>query len=172
MEYYSSPTPFVVSFTSGGFPCLWVSLFFFLPFYGFIGVLDSFLVYMERVAWKITRRLLRELLHAASCVYPNEFISMLSISEKNNRVISSFVVLPAQFGRAHAQLHTEFLPMDDTIVGTVHSHPSSSVRPSSQDTSTFSRLGNVHLFLGFPFNESDVAAYDGRGKRIFFEIVE
>ena len=61
-------------------------------------------------------------------------------------------------------------PMDASIIGSAHSHPSGSYRPSDQDLQFFSRYGVVHLIARYPYKSiDDVAAYDGGGQRIPLE---
>lgn len=124
------------------------------------------------VEWKITRRLLRQLLQAAKSVYPNEYISLLAVSEEHPNLVSEFVILPAEFGWTHSSIRSDLAPVDETIVGTVHSHPSPSTRASPEDKDTFSRLGRFHLILGHPYTESSFSAYDARGKKIPVQIVD
>ncbi len=121
--------------------------------------------------WKITRSLIRNLMHAAQNVYPDEFIALLSVTESDPHLISEFVVIPAEFGRTHSQLHEELIPTDPLIVGSVHSHPSPSARASEQDLIAFSRLGEVHLILRHPYSESSFRAYLRNGKSVTIPLV-
>ncbi len=122
--------------------------------------------------WKLKRSLLRQLMRAAQTVYPNEFISMVAVSPTDKNLVSEFVILPAEFGRVHSNIRADLMPVDPTIVGTVHSHPSPSTQASGQDKETFSRLGRFHLILGYPFDDACFTAYDSSGRRVRVEIVE
>jgi proteasome lid subunit RPN8/RPN11 len=108
---------------------------------------------------------------AAKKVYPLEFISMLSVSEENLSCLSELVILPAEYGWDFSELRTDLIPFDPLIVGSVHSHPTSSMRPSSADRLVFARLGKIHLILGHPYGISSFSAYDSNGKKILLPIV-
>ena len=123
-------------------------------------------------AWKMTRSLLVSLRAAAGKIYPMEFIAMLGVSASASHTMSEFIILPAEFGYTHSGLHTELIPTDELIVGTIHSHPSRSMRASEADLAAFSRLGKVHLILGHPFRERDFRAYSASGELLSLEIVD
>ncbi|TDA31112.1 MAG: peptidase, partial [Hadesarchaea archaeon] len=61
------------------------------------------------------------------------------------------------------------LPLDPSLVGTAHSHPSGDLTPSPTDLNRF--LGRVMVIVGFPYREEDVAVYDGRGRRVGLRVV-
>ncbi|QQR92643.1 MAG: Mov34/MPN/PAD-1 family protein [Candidatus Iainarchaeum archaeon] len=126
---------------------------------------------MPSTEWKISSSLLQDLLAASKRSHPNEFIALLSTLEKNGRFVEEVVVIPAVSGRDYAALHSELVPFDPLIVGTVHSHPTPSPYPSPQDLMTFARMGDFHLILAFPYALSGVRAFNARGKRIPLRVV-
>ena len=63
------------------------------------------------------------------------------------------------------------LPIDFSIVGTVHSHPSPSARPSKADLVLFNKYGKIHIITANPFNEYSWKIYDHSGKEIKVTIV-
>lgn len=109
---------------------------------------------------------------AAKRIYPLEFIAMVSVSKENPSCLSEFVVLPAEFGEDYSELHTELIPFDSLIVGSVHSHPDSITRPSPEDLNVFSRLGKIHLILGRPYSSSSFSAYNSKGKKVSMPLVD
>jgi len=61
------------------------------------------------------------------------------------------------------------LPMDFSIVGTVHSHPSGNISPSNVDLNHF--FGRILMIVGYPFEgERCVAVYDSNGEKLPLEI--
>jgi len=58
------------------------------------------------------------------------------------------------------------LPMTTSIIGTVHSHPGGSTRPSEADRHLFSKFGYVHAIIGEPYTPFKTAFYDKNGHRI------
>jgi proteasome lid subunit RPN8/RPN11 len=121
--------------------------------------------------WKITSSLLHDLLRAAKRSHPNEFIALLSTLERHASLIEEIVVIPATSGRDYAALHSELVPFDPLIVGSVHSHPSPSPYPSEQDLLAFARLGEVHLIMAYPYSPAGVRAFNARGKRVPLRVV-
>jgi proteasome lid subunit RPN8/RPN11 len=63
----------------------------------------------------------------------------------------------------HFTMHD--LPMTG-VYGTVHSHPSSSNRPSGADLRMFNKHGTLHLIICRPYSKEALAAYDKYGERI------
>jgi len=62
------------------------------------------------------------------------------------------------------------LPIDFSIVGTVHSHPSGTLKPSTTDLNHF--YGKIMVITAYPFrSERDIIVLDGEGNTISFEIV-
>jgi proteasome lid subunit RPN8/RPN11 len=63
------------------------------------------------------------------------------------------------------------LPMDFSIVGTVHSHPSGNLTPSNADLNHV--FGVVLMIVGFPFtDERNVAVYNRNGEKLTLKITE
>ena len=76
----------------------------------------------------ITRKVLRMILEASKDAHPNEFAAML---RADGTTITELVLVPGTVsGNSHAILRTHMLPIDFSVIGTVHSHPSPSARPS------------------------------------------
>jgi len=61
------------------------------------------------------------------------------------------------------------LPVDFSLIGTVHSHPSGNISPSNVDLNYF--FGRILMIVGYPFeSESCIAVYDSNGNKIKLEI--
>ena len=98
-------------------------------------------------------------------LYPREFMGLL---RGKGDEISEILVLPASlWGEGFAQIHDMHVPMDKSIIGSIHSHPSGSNRPSDQDLVEFGRSGKIHLILKHPYRSiGDVACFATDGKRL------
>jgi proteasome lid subunit RPN8/RPN11 len=116
---------------------------------------------------KIKRSLLKMILAAARDAYPHEFIAMLA-GKKD--VIDELIFLPFESGEVSAIIHTNMLPLGMKIYGTVHSHPSTNLRPSAEDLRMFSK-GKVHIIVGYPFDEDSWECYDRNGNSISIEVM-
>jgi proteasome lid subunit RPN8/RPN11 len=115
----------------------------------------------------ICQELLQTIFEGAKSLYPKETILMLrGKKEKDVITITELLVPPlATYGRGFANVRTYMLPMDFSIVGTAHSHPSGNINPSSADLNHF--FGPILMIAGFPFtDERNVAAYNRNGERL------
>jgi proteasome lid subunit RPN8/RPN11 len=110
----------------------------------------------------ITRRALDSALASARSAYPNEFGGVLRADPPG--VISELLLLPGTTaGRRHANFQLWMLHADLSVAGTVHSHPSGALHPSSADLRLFRSWGRRHIILGAPYGPGAWRAYDGNG---------
>lgn len=115
----------------------------------------------------ISEELLDAILEGARRLHPKETILLLRGKKTRGVIEVSEVVVPplATYGRGFAAMPVHMLPMDFSIVGTVHSHPSGSLMPSSADLNHF--FGVVLMIVGFPYiGEKNVAVYDRSGEKL------
>lgn len=126
---------------------------------------------ISRKVWGIKKSVLRMILEASKSTYPDEFCAVLRYDRKKG-VITEIMPLPGSlFGKSGATLQLHMLPIDYTVVGTVHSHPSPSFKPSMNDLYLFEKFGYVHIIVCYPFDEKNWCAYDLSGNKIELEIV-
>jgi len=124
------------------------------------------------VDWKIKRRCLELILESSKSSYPNEFGGLLRVDSEKKDTIIELVLLPGTIsGNSHAIFRMHMLPIDFSIVGTVHSHPSSNPFPSDADKALFSKKGSVHIIAAYPYDLHSWKAYDYDGNEILLKIV-
>ena len=117
--------------------------------------------------WKIRRKCLDLILECAKSNFPNEFGGFLRVDDDIKNVISELVILPGTIsGDSHAIFKMHMMPIDFSIVGTVHSHPSPSANPSDADLHLFRKHGRIHIIAANPFNKDSWKAYDHNGEEI------
>lgn len=122
--------------------------------------------------WKIKKNCLELIFESAKSSYPNEFGALLRVDEEHRDTITELVLLPGTIsGDAHAIFRMHMLPIDFSIVGTVHSHPSSNPYPSEADKILFRNHGSVHIIVAHPFNLSSWRAYRYTGEEIKLEVI-
>ena len=110
----------------------------------------------------IARDTLEFILEASRDSLPEEFAGLL---QAEDGVITEVMILPGtESSRMSAFVRLYMLP-NMKIAGSVHSHPSGSIRPSQEDLAFFSRTGDYHIIAGLPFNEKSWACYDASGER-------
>ncbi|HHH84016.1 MAG TPA: hypothetical protein ENL29_00940 [Thermoplasmatales archaeon] len=109
---------------------------------------------------------------SAKSVHPREFAGMLSVGDDKS-IISEVVLLPGTIsGDSHAIFRLYMMPIDYSIVGTVHSHPSPFPTPSEADLHLFEKYGRVHIIMAMPYDDSSWRAYNFRGESIELEVVQ
>jgi proteasome lid subunit RPN8/RPN11 len=121
----------------------------------------------------MSAELLDSIFEGAKRLYPKEtFLLLRGKKSKDTIHVSDLVVPPlAVYGRGFANLPFHMLPMDFSVVGTAHSHPSGNINPSSVDLNHF--FGRVLMIVGFPFvNVQNVAVYNSKGERVPFKVTE
>ena len=119
---------------------------------------------------KIKKSTLESICEAARNTFPDEFIAL--IGSKQFGVIDDLVVLPATYGKNFSSIRIDLVPFDETIVGSVHSHPGRSALPSKADLHVFRKTGKRHLIIAHPFTFENVRAMDANGKELELEVVE
>jgi len=115
----------------------------------------------------ISQELLQTIFEGAKSLYPKETILMLRGKKQKDVITITELLVPplATYGRGFANVRTYMLPMDFSIVGTAHSHPSGNINPSSADLNHF--FGPILMIVGSPFaDERNVAAYNRNGERL------
>ena len=119
--------------------------------------------------WKIEKDCLEMILESSRSIHPKEFAGFLRAEEDT---IVEVILIPGMIhGDKHAIFNLAMLPIDYSIVGTVHSHPSFSNRPSQEDLHMFFKYGKVHIIVAMPYTEDSWKAYDWNGNEINVEVV-
>lgn len=115
----------------------------------------------------ISRKLLTVILESARAVYPREAILLLRGKTKKGRTEITDIVIPplATHGQRFSGFPAHMLPMDFSIIGSVHSHPSGVAHPSVEDLNHF--YGSIMMILAHPFRgEEDVGVFNQSGERV------
>lgn len=109
--------------------------------------------------------------YAKTC-HPNEGILILQGQTKKSNIIVDGLVVPpfASHGPYYSGFPTYDLPFDLSYIGTAHSHPGGSNRPSLEDLNNF--YGFVSVIINYPYSESDIGAFDRNGNQVHVEIVQ
>ena len=127
----------------------------------------------KNVTVSMSLELLDAIFEGAKRLYPRETILLLRGKKSKDiiRVLELVVPPLAVHGRGFANVPLHMLPMDFSIVGTVHSHPSGNLAPSDVDFNHF--FGRVLMIVGFPFaGVQDVAVYNSNGEKLPLQITK
>ena len=115
--------------------------------------------------------LLDSMLTFARMQHPREAILLLRGSVSRDEIALEEHLFPpfASSGRGFAQFSPHMLPIDFSIVGTLHSHPSGSFRPSPTDLNHL--YGRIMVIIAHPYTRDRVAVYNKKGERIPLDIL-
>jgi len=118
--------------------------------------------------WQIKKNLIEDACKAAQNYYPDEFMCFLGGNGKME-VVEEIVLLPNTSGQDFATINESVIPLDESIVGSLHSHPDSSGRPSSEDKRFF-RRHKINIIIGYPFVIEKAKFYDSKSEPIIVEL--
>ena len=119
---------------------------------------------------KIKERLLKAILENARLMHPKEILFMLRGEKKKDCIIISDIIIPpfATYGHGFATFSLSTLPIDFSIIGTAHSHPSGNLAPSIGDLNQ--AIGKIMMIVGYPYARQNVVVYDREGNLLELEI--
>ncbi|MEM1625241.1 MAG: Mov34/MPN/PAD-1 family protein [Candidatus Nezhaarchaeales archaeon] len=117
----------------------------------------------------------REMIEGLFCLakenHPREIFLLLRGEVRGSSVYVDELIYPINtiFGLGFSEFQPHNLPLDPSIIGSVHSHPSGSSSPSTQDLHNF--FGIVMVILAYPYNLASTSAYDKSGNPLIVRIV-
>ncbi|MEM3094194.1 MAG: Mov34/MPN/PAD-1 family protein [Nitrososphaera sp.] len=120
----------------------------------------------------ITRQAADGIITWSKTHHPNEAILILQGRNTRDAVIVDGLVIPpfAQSGPFFSGFSVHDLPYTIPNVGTAHSHPGGSNRPSLEDLNHFS--GYVSIIISHPYEDENIGAYDRSGNSLEIKIVD
>ena len=127
----------------------------------------------KNVTASMSLELLDAFFEGAKRLYPRETNLFLRGKKSKDTIRVLELVVPplAVHGRGFANVPLHMLPMDFSIVGTVHSHPSGNLAPSDADFNHF--FGRIIMIVGFPFaGVQNVAVYNSNGEKLRLQITK
>ena len=96
----------------------------------------------------------------------------LSSSSKRNLIIIDGLVVPpfSVRGPYYSGFPSYDLPFDLSYIGTVHSHPGGSNRPSIEDLNNY--YGLVSVIICYPYDDKTICAFDRNGDQFPLTIMD
>jgi len=84
--------------------------------------------------------------------YPRESILLLRCKRRDKKIEITDLIIPplAIRGQGFTSFPVHMLPLDFSIIGSVHSHPSGYSEPSVNDLNHF--FGEIMMIVAYPFN--------------------
>ena len=114
---------------------------------------------------RVDREVLESVIYYSKKSYPMEFLAFFDGEIKDKILyITGLIFLPGERSETSAIIHTEMLPMNTKYMGSVHSHPGPSARPSDADLRTFSKNGYFHMIVCLPYSLETFKSYDRYGQ--------
>ncbi len=127
----------------------------------------------KTLAVSMSEGLLDAIFEGARRLYPRETLLLLRGKKVKDTIrIDDLLVPPlATYGHGFAAYQFHLLPMDFSLVGTVHSHPSGDKNPSDVDFNHF--FGRILMIVGYPYaSVQDVAVYNSHGEKLPLEVTK
>jgi len=120
--------------------------------------------------WAIKKSVLLNACSAATNFTPDEFMCFLG-GDKKTKTINEIVFVPTENSEHSASVNELNIPFDDTILGSLHSHPFSSNKPSKEDKKFF-RKYFINAILGYPYTMETIGFYNEKGEEIKIILLE
>ena len=108
----------------------------------------------------------------SKALHPNEAILILEGKTTHERVIIEGLVIPpfALSGPYYSGYSNYYLPSDSSYIGSAHSHPGGSNKPSLEDLNR-GFYGAVSIIIAHPYEDRTMAAYDRNGNKLEMKII-
>jgi proteasome lid subunit RPN8/RPN11 len=120
----------------------------------------------------VERAVVDSILSYAQMLHPREAILLLKGKVDKHKIMINDTLIPpfATHGNTFSTFPLHMLPMDFSIVGVAHSHPSGALRPSITDLNQF--YGRIMVITAYPYqSEENIAIFDREGKPLKYEVV-
>ena len=119
----------------------------------------------------ITRQAADGIVTYSKTCHPNEGILILRGKSSKNEIVVDSLILPpfSVHGPYYSGFPSYDLPFDLSYVGTAHSHPSGSNKPSLEDLNNY--YGLVSIIINYPYTYNTIAAFDRDGNHMELQII-
>lgn len=120
----------------------------------------------------ITKQAADGIITWAKTHHPYEAILVLRGKTTKEKIIVDGLVIPpfAESGPFYSGFAVHDVPYTIPHIGTAHSHPGGSNRPSLEDLNYFS--GFVSIIISHPYEDETMGAYDRNGKSLEIKVVD
>ncbi len=115
---------------------------------------------------------MESILSYAQMLHPREAILLLKGKVEKKRILVHDTLIPplATYGNTFSTFQPYMLPIDFSIVGVAHSHPSGYLHPSITDLNKF--YGRIMVIAAYPYlSEKAIAVFNREGKPLRYQTV-
>ena len=120
----------------------------------------------------VKQSVVESILSYAQMFHPRESILILKGKiDKNKIVVTDVHILPvATHGRTFSGFPLSRLPIDFSVIGVAHSHPSGALCPSITDLNKF--YGRLMLITAYPYqSEQNIIILDRQGNPVKYKLI-
>jgi proteasome lid subunit RPN8/RPN11 len=119
----------------------------------------------------MTRRVADGIITYAKSWHPHEGILILQGKIKKEEIILEGLIIPpfSLHGPYYSGFSGYELPFDLSYIGTAHSHPGGSNKPSLEDLNNY--YGVVSIIISYPYEDNTIGAFDRNGKNMEIKIL-
>jgi proteasome lid subunit RPN8/RPN11 len=119
----------------------------------------------------MTRRVADGIITYAKSWHPHEGILILQGKIKKEEIVVEGLIIPpfSQHGPYYSGFSGYQLPFDLSYIGTAHSHPGGSNKPSLEDLNNY--YGLVSIIISYPYEDNTIGAFDRSGKNMEIKIL-
>jgi proteasome lid subunit RPN8/RPN11 len=121
----------------------------------------------------ISRNVTDGIISYSKVLHPNEALLILQGKTTREQVIIEGLVIPpfALSGPYYSGYSNFNLPFDNSYIGSAHSHPGGSNKPSLADLNT-GFYGAVSIIIAHPYEDRTMAAYDRNGNKLEIKVAD
>lgn len=119
----------------------------------------------------VPKEIIQMIFESARSLHPRETIFLLRGKTRKDEIAISEIVIPpsATYGKGFASLPMFMMPIDFSVVGTAHSHPSGSLTLSIEDLNH--AMGKIILVAAHPYRGVEcLAVYNRKGEKLKLKV--
>lgn len=120
----------------------------------------------------VERAVVESILSYAQMFHPRESILLLKGKIDKKKIVVTDVQIPplATHGSTFSAFPLSRLPIDFSVIGVAHSHPSGALRPSVTDLNKF--YGRIMLITAYPYqSEQNIIILDRKGQPVKYTVI-
>ncbi len=110
------------------------------------------------------------ILEVSKSTHPHEFAGLL---REDKGIITEVLLVPGTTSdETSARMLLDMMPLDLSVVGSVHSHPVHDLRFSEADISMFGAKGYYNIIAAYPYEQNDWVCYNPMGERVNLPVID
>jgi proteasome lid subunit RPN8/RPN11 len=119
----------------------------------------------------MTRQVADGIITYAKSWHPHEGILILQGKVKKEEITVEGLIIPpfSMHGPYYSGFSGYELPFDLSYIGTAHSHPGGSNKPSLEDLNNY--YGLVSIIISYPYEDNTIGAFDRNGKNMEIKLL-